>query len=239
MEKRKTMSKKYAVVDSRINPDSKKTLCSTGYSLIEIQPLKKMDPAISAHPDMSICKIDDLMFVDDEVNNLFTFFERKSIKREYPKNEFLKYPHDIAFNCAVLGKNLICNKKYTSCEIIAFAESNGYNIIDVKQGYAKCSTCIVAENAIITEDSGIAKQCSLNGIEVLCINKGYVKLEGYNYGFIGGCSGLIDASTLAFNGRIDLHPDFIKIKEFCKKFGVETVSLNNEPLCDAGSIIVI
>jgi 2-hydroxy-3-keto-5-methylthiopentenyl-1-phosphate phosphatase len=44
---------------------------------------------------------------------------------------------------------------------------------------------------------------------------------------------------LAVNGNIKLHPDFEKIIEFCKKYDVEVVSLNNGEIVDVGSIIPV
>ena len=47
----------------------------------------------------------------------------------------------------------------------------GYEIINVKQGYAKCSICVVSDNAIITADKGIAKAAIQNRIDVLEITR--------------------------------------------------------------------
>jgi hypothetical protein len=63
-----------------------------------------------------------------------------------------------------------------------------FNIIDVKQGYTKCSVLPVSNNAFITDDISIYNQCVSFGIDVLYVGKGDVSLPGYNYGFIGGCA---------------------------------------------------
>lgn len=34
---------------------------------------------------------------------------------------------------------------------------SGFEQVDVRQGYAKCCTCVVDEGSIITSDAGIAK----------------------------------------------------------------------------------
>ena len=41
------------------------------------------------------------------------------------------------------------------------------NIFDSKQGYSKCSICVVNENAIITEDNGIARLLKNSQIDVI------------------------------------------------------------------------
>ena len=145
------------------------------------------------------------------------------------------YPRDIGLNAAVVGDYLICNVKYTDETVLEHADK----IIDVKQGYAKCSVCMVDENSIITSDAGIYSAAKKNNIEVLLISKGHITLDGYNYGFIGGCSGLISKNKLAFTGSIAVHPDYEKIKKFCEGRGVEIVSLSNEKLYDYGSMFIV
>lgn len=228
------------MVDNRIYKRSADFLIKSGYSLVNIQRVSGFDLPISSHPDIFVTKIFDRIFADRAVNNLFTI--KKGIEfceREVPSVDNIKYPYDIAFNCVQVGNNLICNKKYTHSRIIEFAESMNMTIIDVKQGYTKCSTCVVSENAIITEDECIADNCKKHGIDVLKIDKGYVKLKGYDYGFIGGCCGLIEDDLLVFNGNINLHPNIYSISEFCKSRNVKIVSMCDEILYDVGSIIRI
>lgn len=150
-----------------------------------------------------------------------------------------EYPHDTGLNAAMFGDNLICNARHTNPKIIEYARQAGKNIIDVKQGYAKCSVCIVDENSIITSDVSIYSKASRHKIDVLLIEKGHINLDGYNYGFIGGCSGLVNSDKLAFTGNIELHPDYHNIKNFCEGRGVETVSLSHKKLYDYGSLFKI
>ena len=89
----------------------------------------------------------------------------------------------------------------------------------------------------ITADKNISNTAIKNNIDVLLIeNKGII-LKGYNEGFIGGATGLIENNLLAVNGNIKLHKDYIRIKQFCREYGVDIVSLSDEPICDIGSII--
>ena len=83
----------------------------------------------------------------------------------------------------------------------------GLELIPVKQGYAKCSLCIVSENAVITADEGLAYTLCRAGLDVLKIIPGCIRLPGYGYGFIGGCCGKLDAATMAFAGDPLTHPD--------------------------------
>jgi hypothetical protein len=97
---------------------------------------------------------------------------------------------------------------------------------------------VVGDNAIITADPSIAKAVKEKGIDVLSVSPLGVRLDGYDYGFIGGASGT-DEENVYFCGNIDLHPDSERIKAFCRKHGKNAVSLSDEPLYDYGTLIFI
>ena len=230
---------KTLIIDSRMYRQSKEKLLSMGYKLIEITSQSFLDEPVSGHPDMFITKLDGKTFIDTAIHDLFTFVPERRIEQisAFSENEIAKYPNDVKFNCAVVGNKIICNENYVAEQIMNYAAVNAYKIIHTNQGYAKCSTVIVDNNAVITEDNSIESACINSGIDVLKIDKGFIKLNGYDYGFIGGSCGLIENNILAFNGCIEAHPQYNKIKTFCKNRGVEPVSLCNLPLYDVGSII--
>ena len=96
--------------------------------------------------------------------------------------------------------------------MLEFAENEGLNVINVNQGYSGCSVCVINDSAIITDDESIftAAQNFLN--DVLLIQKGSIRLNGYNYGFIGGCCGKISKNKLStqdfrqeFTGGVCVH----------------------------------
>ena len=149
-----------------------------------------------------------------------------------------KYPANIALNAACIGRYIICTEKYTESLIAANSQCK-HKILNVKQGYAKCSVCIVDENSIITSDVSIYNICVKNAIDVLLIRPGYINLQGYDYGFIGGCAGLIDVKSLAFTGDIKQHPDYENIKNFCDDRAVEIISLSQKKLYDYGSLLPV
>ena len=141
-----------------------------------------------------------------------------------------KYPHDIGLNCAKVGGSLICAKKYANKKILETAE----NIIDVKQGYARCSTCISGES-VITSDKSVYK--NFKGDKLL-IEPGHIDLFEYNCGFIGGCSGYFE-NKLLFTGDIKSHPDYLKIKGFCDGKKITVISLSQKKLRDYGGLFII
>ena len=129
---------------------------------------------------------------------------------------------------------MICNTKTVFKQIL----STDKEIIDTNQGYTKCSIAVVSDNAIITDDVDIYKKCKKK-IDVCFVEKNSVRLNGYNYGFIGGCCGKISKDKLAFFGDVNYHKNSKEIKEFCYKYDVECISLSNLPLYDYGSLIPI
>lgn len=148
-----------------------------------------------------------------------------------------KYPEDVRLNCAIVSNHIICNEKTISKQILEHAYKNGYRIINVNQGYTKCSICIVNENAIITDDESIFAAAGNFLNDALFISKGSIRLKGYNYGFIGGCCGKISDNKIAFNGEMSSHKDCNKIIDFLNKHNIEIVELKKGLLDDIGGIL--
>ena len=229
-----------AVVSSIISDKIFNRLCE-----LEIQPLKlygsmNCDIAVKHHPDLYLINSGESLYhfaknICSIKGNLLS----KYIEVEYPNRKHNKYPEDVLLNAVFLGDKLICCKKYVHTDILEYAEQNKINTINVNQGYTKCNICIVNDNSIITEDFGIAKKLTENNFEVLLLEKHFVNLPGYQYGFIGGASGKISSDKIAFYGDIKKHPEYKNIYNFLFKRNVEPVSLSYEPLTDYGSLIPI
>lgn len=146
-----------------------------------------------------------------------------------------EYPDDIKLNFAVTGDCIIGNFPFADSKLLELTED--FKKLHVKQGYSKCSTLIVNENALITDDVSICRKASENGFDCLFVSKGDVCLKGHNYGFIGGASGKISNDTVVFFGDISIHRDFEKIREFLTKHNCKFVCTDNLQLRDIGGII--
>ncbi len=147
------------------------------------------------------------------------------------------YPQDVILNCARVGNRLLANWKAMDGTIYDYCRANRIEITDVRQGYAKCSTVIVDSWSVITADPSIAEAAERMRMDVLKITPGYVNLEGYEYGFLGGACGMIGKGKLAFTGSIQNHPDYSGMKSFCDQKKVELIPLTNGPLLDIGGIL--
>lgn len=148
------------------------------------------------------------------------------------------YPSDCAYNICVFGKKVICSER-SDAGIVSFFTNSAYDIIRVKQGYARCSVCIVDEKAVITADRGIAEVCQSSGTDTLLIKPGYIELDGYDYGFIGGASFKISKHELAFTGSLDEHPDKSRIIAFLDKHAVRPVYITSRKIFDIGTAIPV
>lgn len=223
-----------AIIDYRTDIETSAELTRLGFDVIYTKPIKALYKEVCGHADMQVHVTDNKIICAPEVfnyyNNLIDGFD--VIKGSIKLTD--KYPYDIAYNTCRIGDYAICKKQNTAPEILAEYD----NIINIKQGYAKCSLCVIGANSAITADNGLYKTLTENGIDVLKIRAGFISLYDM-IGFIGGASGLIDKNILAFNGNIKTHPDYCNIRDFCRNYGTEIINLNNGILTDIGSIIAI
>lgn len=196
---------------------------------------------LNTHPDLQIHKVSDERVYAEP--NCFDYYkEILSPYTEIIKGDSLNggtYTSHIAYNIARVGKNIFCNTKYADKNIIDYYKKNEYRIIHTNQGYSKCSVCIVSDNAVITEDSGIEKVMRAMKINVCKVKFGGVGLSGFPYGFIGGASGIV-GNNLLFCGDIKKHLEYDKISRFItENSDLNIVSLSEKSLWDYGSIIEI
>lgn len=209
--------------------------------IIQGEKIENLNYPVDTHIDMQLVHLGKNTFVCEKT--LYSYY-----KKVLPEHfNLLKgethlgcnYPDDIAYNIAVVGNKVIHNFKYTDNVIKKYISENNLTMIDVSQGYAKCNVCVVDENSIITSDEGIYKKCVLYGMDVLKIRQGYIRLDGYDYGFIGGASVKINKNTLLFFGDVSKHPDYEKIKLFLLKKCINILCLKKDMLEDIGSVIVL
>lgn len=196
--------------------------------------------AVKGHSDMSICHIGGNTFVCEPSSyeyykRLLNFDDINLICGATHLTD--TYPYDIAYNVAWISRNKALHKRaYTDGKI---RENTLAEFINVSQGYTKCNVCLVAENALITQDNSIYINAQKAGINTLKISIGNIFLQGFDYGFIGGASGLISGDTLAITGNVEKLVDFERIISFCNEHSVKVISLTDKIPTDIGSIIPI
>lgn len=198
-----------------------------------------LDTPVSRHADILGNYVGESTFLADKHQiELCRFIEDNNGKSVIIENIKSPYPNDCLLNFADIGDYIICNKSIMTNDIEEFLPNKP--IIDVKQGYSKCSVCICGYNTIVTDDKSVYNAVlQYDNINSLLIEKGSVHINKYDYGFIGGCCGLINKNVLLFNGDLSLHSDFDKIKKFLYDNNVNYIDIKGKPLTDIGSIIPI
>ena len=211
-----------------------------GIRALKVGRFVRLPYKVSSHADLIYHHVgNNLIFSLDRNNIAENGLHNLDFTVKYdsvPEN--CEYPYDVALDAARIGSRLICNKRYVSKQLLGKL-ADYVDIIDVRQGYAKCSICVVDDNSIITADSGISEECLKAGIDVLKISAGGIELPGYDGGFIGGCCGKLDTNVMAFAGDISTHQDCGIILDFLSSHGVEAVNLAEGSLKDIGGIIPI
>ncbi len=210
-------------------------------SIKVIEPIRnyKLDAPIGLHADVLANYIgNSKFFVDKNQSDLIKFLYNNIANVNIVDNVKSPYPQDCLLNFVDIGDYIICNRKIIPNAILE--KISNKCIIDVSQGYSKCSVCVVKKNVIITDDISIYNAVSkYKEITSLYVEKGDVKIEKFDYGFIGGCCGLIDKDLLLFNGDLSLHTNYKEIADFLKKSNVKFIDIKGKPLTDIGSILPI
>ncbi|MBR4296369.1 MAG: hypothetical protein IKT56_06015 [Clostridia bacterium] len=229
---------KIAICDSRIPKAALDNLSHYCDNIVLLPKFEALAPPVSAHPDILIFPLADKGYILTHREYLlyaqeaFAGIDLDIIPISEKAGDV--YPRDILLNAAVVGEHLFGKLDHLSKSVL----NSGFKNINVNQGYARCSTLSVNERALITSDKGIAKAAKKENLDVLLIEPGYVELDGYDYGFIGGAGGY-DNENVYFCGNVQTHPDADKIIDFCLSHGKTPISLASSPLYDVGTIFFL
>ncbi len=227
------------VILSTRKPTVVSALRSWGVEVLDAYAIEKIIGSEKYHADMSVCHLGGNRFVVAQNTDKRLIAALRNLGATVILTENPVTAKSPSVNVCIVGKTLICDTRTADQNILSYAEKKQFRILHTNQKYTKCSTIVVAENAVITADPSIYRVCVKNNIDVLKIAVGGVELNGYDYGFIGGACGFLDRRTLAFSGKAELHPDYANIKAFIRNYRVQMLSLSNEPLYDVGGILPI
>ena len=202
----------------------------TGIESIPLMPYNRLDLPVSAHADMLFCILDKTVFCYEDYvkeQRIYNSLVECGLNVVFVSNACNKdYPNDVSLNVLIMGKTLFCNEKYVAREILAYAKAHKYKVVNIKQGYAACSTLVIDENNAITSDFGIAEAIKRENKSVLVIKNDEIILKGYNCGFIGGATGVCGKKIFTFgdlNTLVDGDKIFNNILE-CKSTIVPILS---------------
>lgn len=224
------------------NRDKKITdeLNTLGIKIIDAEGAEGIVSPVKSHADVVLHHLGENKFVVEPT--VFDYF--KKAFEGMDANLIMgtsrlenKYPRDSLYNGARIGNSIFF--KALDKSILDYDEKIYTRKIKVNQGYSKCSIAVCDKNSFITSDDGIYKAGEENGFNVLKIRPGYIRIKEYDYGFIGGATGLISNDILAFAGDFLTHPDNEDIKSFLRNINIYPYSLSKGSLSDIGSIIPV
>lgn len=211
------------LVMSNLYPCFCEELEEKGYKIIPTENINTFHQPEQRHADMQLLKINDKTFTLKKC--------RDKIGKTYPEN--------VRLNCLFVGSKLYGKLSAVDSSVLDYCDKNDIQTVNVNQGYTRCSTLVINDNAVITADKSVEKALKSNGVEVLLISTGHILLEGFDYGFIGG-AGFTDSGTTTFFGDITKHPDYEKIKAFCETHHTSVCILcKNQPLTDIGGVVIL
>ena len=198
-------------------------------------------PACSDIPDITFTHPDMLGFYHNKKLYLNCdyykankkFFDEINTQIVLCNEPYGKYPDDVRFNCIAVDDTLISHTISTPNLI----KKSFSKIINVNQGYTKCSTLVMGK-AFVTADDGIYHTLLNLGYDCLKISQGGVMLKGFDYGFIGGAVCDIGENNLISFGSLDTHPYSNEIKIFANKHSYDIIDFKFSPLYDYGGVIV-
>lgn len=192
---------------------------------------------LDTHPDVLVHPLPNGDLVVDR-DNLDYYKEIFKDKKIIPSHSSLsaKYPSDIHLNAFAFKNIFIHNLKYTDQVILDYYKKAGYDLVNIKQGYAKCS-CLVTHDFVMTSDGGIYETLK-DLIPIYKIDHGGIKLQNFNYGFIGGATGVL-GKKIFFTGDFSHHSSYEEILKIISNYDYEIEILSDETIEDFGSIYFI
>lgn len=198
---------------------------------------KNILKGLDTHPDILVHPLPSGDLVVDR-DNFEYYKEIFPDKKIIPSHSSLtgKYPGDIHLNAFTFKKIFIHNLKHTDQVILDYYKKSGYELVNIKQGYAKCS-CLVTKDFIITSDGGIYESLR-DLIPIYKIDHGQIKLQNFNYGFIGGAAGVL-GKKIFFTGDFSHHSSHEEILKIISKYDYELEILSKDPIEDYGTIFFI
>ena len=237
-----TKKPRYVLIDYRAGEEILNYLKKLNIEPIRTIKCTELQEPVSGHPDMVIHPVDYKTFI--VAPNVFDYYrnvlEDKGIKViKGGKTLCRNYPEDIAYNVARIGRYAVHNLQHTDQVLKYYLEEAGIEFIHVNQGYSKCSAAAVGENKALTSDVRIHETLKSYNIDCMYINPKAVYLKGYDYGFIGGCAGLISEKIFLSTGKIPDENILNTLKNFIQSAGYIYEEASSGQIIDLGSLIPI
>ena len=195
--------------------------------------------AVKTHPDMSLFKYDEESLIAsqesfDYYSEIFKGTKINIINADEDPHE--KYPSDVKFNALRVAEHLIC-KRDVCAEAIVSCFDEG-KIINSSQGYVKCSVIDIGSEYFVTDDKYLHEIIKSLGKKCILLDKGFVKIKDYDYGFIGGASGYA-RDKIFLTGKIKDEANKNRLENFAREINKELIYLTEYDIFDIGTLMIM
>lgn len=234
------MKSNLMIVDGRIDEEIYNNLKKLNVEVIKTIKCNEVDESISYHPDIVIHPLNHNSLVI--APNVFDYYKDRLHNRGInlirgEKYLNMQYPQDIAYNVGRLAGVAIHNFKHTDEKLKYYLKKENLKLVNVNQGYSKCSLGVLDEYTCITADHPMYEKLTSLGFNTLLIQPGHIDLPGQKYGFFGGASGNLPGNKFLISGSLDEHPNKNNILNFIYKNKKEAVFLSRKKIVDIGTLI--
>ncbi len=231
--------KKTIVCDSRL-PDAMKSTLQNDYHILEFSAKNVVEEPLHGHPDIFLAQINEkLIIAPNSPKYIFDYLHTHSILYQMGKeNVGFSYPEIAKYNVSANQNLILCNSTICDSEILNY--SKNLEIINVKQGFCRCSTLILEEDVFITSDQGIFKVLKNRNLEVHYFSDTNIFLPGYRHGLLGGCLGIDKESRrVVVSGSLDTLENGNELRLMLQNLAYDVLELGNKCLLDVGGFFII
>jgi len=225
------------IADKRIPEEARNNLQKYG-ELVLLETTGITEKSISGHPDIFICdaggKIILAPNIPAEIKNVLTENNIPFIMGEKPVG--MNYPYAAHYNAVVINNTIIHRSDITDKRIPDACKN--HKLIEVSQGFTRCSLLPVDDKHFITSDEGIHKTLIELGYTALKVSVNGIILRGHPHGFFGGACGIFK-NKIFILGNLNHYSDKKKVEFFAGLMNFEIVELYDGPLFDGGSIFFL
>lgn len=227
-----------SVVMSSSYPELCGALEAEGFTVIPTDKAEALPSPEQQHADLQLLVISDRLFLLKESTTLKNkLWEYDPLICSQPIGN--TYPDNIALNMLLLDNRIYGRTDHIEPLLKDYCREKGIELVFMKQGYARCTTLALNDEAVITADKGVRDKLIDHGAEVLLINGDGIRLDGYDRGFIGGAT-MVCGNMVYFFGNAARLAEYAEINSFCEKYGFLTKIICPEiPLTDIGGAVVL
>lgn len=234
------------IVDYRTSDKELQRLLSFGFNLIPTEKVSSLYEAVDGHPDLQFFRIEKKVIAHQGLcKNQMELLSKLGASIILGNSSLsLPYPKNIPYN-ALLSPDLFMHRLDSTDPIILneiqeLKKSKDISLVNVRQGYSRCSCAYVGNNSYITEDIVMTERLLALGKHVFYQKHSNVYLEGFDFGFIGGAISLISIhgeELVLISGSLDSYFYGNELKEFLKRRNIRYECIGKGKLMDRGTII--